>query len=597
MFPRFLVPVLLVALVIAFFLALPEPRAPQPPDWPAQTGNSFVLRGAQVFDGERLHRNRDVLVQDGRIAAVGPKVPAPAGTPEFSAEGHTLLPAFIDAHTHNFGDARSDALRFGVATQIDLFTAVDSLAAARVERESLERTDQADLWSAGTLLTVARGHGTQFGLPIPTLDDATQADAFVAARIAEGSDFIKLVLEPGRSFGSTMPTLDAATVKSAIEAAHARGKLALVHVSTAVDARTAIEAGGDGLAHLFADTLADADLLALAREREVFVIPTLAVLESVAGRAHGLDDDPRILSHLSPVQRESLARQFPGNGVRAKLIERALGNARALHEAGVTLLAGSDAPNPGTAHGASLHRELELLVEAGLTPAQALAAATAHPAKRFALADRGRITSAMRADLVLVEGDPLADIRATRAIAAVWKNGYRVARLRFDGTAADQAAPLTEPVLGRFDEGDDGWMPTTDRIRGGTSDVAMVVSGGRLAIDADVRAGSMWPWAGAMRMLGTAPMEPVDARDHATLHVRLRASGPVQVLFFSGASAAGVPASWPITDVADWTEVSIPLAAVEGFDAARARALAIVAGPQPGTVRIEVDSIELRGPE
>ena len=101
---------------------------------------------------------------------------------------------------------------------------------------------------------------------------------------------------------------------------------------------------------------------------------------------------------------------------------------RVLRAAGVVILAGTDAPNPGTAQGASLHGELELLVEAGLTPAEALRAATSAPAGVFGLKDRGRLAPGLRADLVLVDGDPSQDIRATRAIVGIWKAGLAVER-------------------------------------------------------------------------------------------------------------------------------------------------------------------------
>ena len=92
------------------------------------------------------------------------------------------------------------------------------------------------------------------------------------------------------------------------------------------------------------------------------------------------------------------------------------------------MLAGTDAPYPGLTYGASLHRELEHLVNAGLTPAAALAAGTSAVAGAFRMKDRGRIQTGMRADLLLVDGDPSKDIRATRNIAAIWKRGVLVAR-------------------------------------------------------------------------------------------------------------------------------------------------------------------------
>lgn len=98
----------------------------------------------------------------------------------------------------------------------------------------------------------------------------------------------------------------------------------------------------------------------------------------------------------------------------------------ALLDAGVDILAGTDAPNPGTTYGASLHQELALLVEAGLSAEEALAAATSVPARRFGLDDRGRIAPGLRADLLLIDGDPIADIDATLDISDVWVRGKRI---------------------------------------------------------------------------------------------------------------------------------------------------------------------------
>src|SRR5699024_6649191 len=104
---------------------------------------------------------------------------------------------------------------------------------------------------------------------------------------------------------------------------------------------------------------------------------------------------------------------------------------RMLHEAGVRILAGTDAPNPGTAFGASMHAELELLTNAGLTPSEALAAATSVNAAAFGLGDRGRIEPGLVADLLLVEGDPTQEITATRNIVAVYKRGVRADRAAY----------------------------------------------------------------------------------------------------------------------------------------------------------------------
>jgi hypothetical protein len=157
-------------------------------------------------------------------------------------------------------------------------------------------------------------------------------------------------------------------------------------------------------------------------------VPTLSVLEGISGRPSGesLTTDPRLVPYLTTANIDNLKKAFP---IAVPLNEKfAEQTTRELQAAGVPILAGTDAPNPGTAHGASLHRELELLVRSGMTPIEALASATAVSAATFHLDDRGQIAASKRADLVLVKGDPTQDIKATRDIVAVWKAGARVDR-------------------------------------------------------------------------------------------------------------------------------------------------------------------------
>ena len=131
--------------------------------------------------------------------------------------------------------------------------------------------------------------------------------------------------------------------------------------------------------------------------------------------------------YLSRQEISMMTQPFPKRpNLPATNYAAAEATVRQLRAAHVPILAGTDAGNPGTAHGAALHRELELLVNAGLTPIEALAAATSVPAKIFRLGDRGRIAPGLRADLVLVNGDPTSDILATRDIAGIWKQGVAV---------------------------------------------------------------------------------------------------------------------------------------------------------------------------
>lgn len=392
------------------------------PPLPAQQAPATLFRDARVFDGERVLERHDVLVEGGRIARVGRGLQAPQGAVVVDAAGKTLLPGFIDAHTHSFGEALQEAVVFGVTTHLDMFTDVGTARAMREQQAAGRSTGRADLFSAGTLATAPRGHGTQFGIPIPTITSPDSAQAWVDARIADGSDWIKIVYDAGDTYGIELQTIDRATLQALIEAAHRRGRLAVVHIGDAASARTAIDLGADGLVHLFADREPDADFAQLAAARGAFVIPTLTVTMSITGTGGGaaLVGDARFAGWLLPAHQRALESGFPRRpGAPQTRYDFARSTVRQLRAAGVPILAGTDAPNPGTAYGIAMHRELELLTQAGLTPAEALAAATSVPARAFRLADRGRIAPGLRADLLLVEGDPTRDITATRAIAGV----------------------------------------------------------------------------------------------------------------------------------------------------------------------------------
>jgi imidazolonepropionase-like amidohydrolase len=395
---------------------------------PAQQQKALVFRNVDVFDGTKLMRHTDVVVRDGMIRSIGPGVKIPQEAEVIDGQGKTLLPGFFDAHVH-LGMVQGerflrDALNFGVTTELEMWGGEASVA-LRNKILTEGTTDLADLRTAGTGVTATGGHPTQMGgPPIPTLGPTDDVQKFVDARIAEGADYIKIIYE------HAFPTLTVQQLEDVVAAAHKRNKLVVCHISTQREARQAIAAGVDGLVHVFGDSLPDADFASEAAAHHIFVVATLSVLESIAqppAKAWWADDT-KITPYLSSSARGSLERKFPP-GLGAKLkFANALAAVAALRRAGVPILAGTDAPAPGLAHGLSVHRELELLVQAGLTPIEALAAATSAPAGAFGFHDRGRIAVGMRADLLLVNGDPTKDISATRDIFGIWKLGVRYTR-------------------------------------------------------------------------------------------------------------------------------------------------------------------------
>jgi imidazolonepropionase-like amidohydrolase len=560
-----------------------------------------------VFDGEKVWPRADVRVVDGKIEAIGASLDVPADLERIDASGKTLLPGLIDAHVHTWGEARRDALRFGVTTMLDQFSDHRQLADAKRERESVDATERADLWSAGTLATAAGGHGTQFGLDVPTLARPEEAAPWVAARRREGSDWIKLVREDLRTFTgkAQLPTLDDATAAAVIAAAHDAGLRAVVHASSREHAYASLRAGADGLVHGFEDELADDAFIALARERDTFVIATLTVVAGMSGERASVLDDARIAPWLDGGQKQTLTAAFGFGTPDPGLIERARENVRRLHAAGVTILAGSDAPNPNTAHGAALHEELAQLVRAGLTNEEALIAATSAPADAFGLTDRGRIATGRRADLVLVNGNPLDDIRATRGIATIWKNGRRVARDLDVPAAASER--WNAGTIGRFDAAaldagaGAGWSPTTDRIAGGASDVSLSFvapgadgSAHALRVTGTIAPGSAWPWSGVMYGPGRAMMQAVDGSGLAEIVFQVRGDGrEYSVLLFSGAQRSR-PAMQTFVAGPAWQEVRIPFASFPGIDPTQIRAIGFTAGAPLGAFALELDAVEIR---
>ena len=394
---------------------------------------TWLFDDATVFDGERFVEV-DVLVEGARIARVDPEIEAPTAQ-RVDGRGHTLLPGLLDAHTHAGMAPRSLrlALAFGVSLEVDLFGPAERLASSRAAEDEGRFTGLSDLRGAGTLATVPDGHGTEYGIPIPTLSRPDEADAFVAARFAEGSDYLKIVYDHWAAPGASepfMPTLSLDTVRALVTAAHARHRLVFVHVGLEADAWDVVSAGADGLAHLFADRPARPELIERMRAQGTFVVPTLTTEArgcEVDGNGRTLADDPRIARYLleDDLARLRRVRDFDR---REHCFEALSDSVRAMRDAGIPILAGTDSINAGTTHGASLHGELALLVAAGLSIEEALASATSVPARVLSLEGRGRIAPGARADLVLVEGDVRTDIHLTRQITLVLHAGHEVPR-------------------------------------------------------------------------------------------------------------------------------------------------------------------------
>jgi imidazolonepropionase-like amidohydrolase len=425
---------------------------------------SLVLHGATVFDGTGTPpRRADVVVRGERIAAVTAWCEHPAGARVIDASGRFLLPGFIDMHAHLLEHGRDAEgaipprvdwelvrrhlallLRHGVTTVRD--PGAETEAAVTLRRMLADGAVAGPrLLTAGRILTAS-----SFDLePFQPVGDAEAVRREIRWQAAAGVDFVKL-------YSSMPPEL----VRVAVEEAHARGLPVIGHLQR-TSWREAAALGVDHIAHGASwspDLLSEASRAGypqtlfgrvywlehleldapevaatfdeLAR-RGVVVDPTL-----IAYHTKFFGDDPRWLDNpdntLVPAalvagwRQGSFTRGWTREQYAAarKAWPRMLALVRRMHDRGVRLVVGTDMPTPWIVPGASFHDELLLLRDAGIPPAVVLRMATADAARALGLeGETGTIRPGLRADLVLLAGDPLLRLEATRSIVLVVQAG------------------------------------------------------------------------------------------------------------------------------------------------------------------------------
>jgi imidazolonepropionase-like amidohydrolase len=427
---------------------------------PADAPRSVVIRAVRVFDAPAAALRdgfSDVVVRDGRIAAIAaPGVAAP-GLVEIDGRGGTLLPGLVDVHTHpgatsdppgtvtlpDVADNLAAFLYAGVTTALDLGGM--SPEGFR-ERERVAKGERLGprLYVAGPIFTAPGGHPAEvlreslpwylrwYVVSRATREVATPADAraAVAALLPERPDVLKIAVDAGTG---AVPCLGPETIAAITTAGRSAGLRSIIHVGSSAEAIAAVRGGADALAHApWRDELSEEALAALAVAR-VPVVVTLTVWDMI--------EAPR--TDFLPIEREigrpELLAAFgqPAQGLDPAFVRLVRDthaarrrNVAKLRAAGIRVLAGSDACNAANLPGAGLHVELAKLVEAGLTPGEALRAATAENARFLAgdAADFGTIAVGQRADLVLVAGDPTARITDLGRIAHVVLDGAVLTR-------------------------------------------------------------------------------------------------------------------------------------------------------------------------
>lgn len=412
---------------------------------------ALAVHAGVLVDGTGTSPVKDatIVIEGDRIVEVGPRaqVEVPDGADVVDASAMTVLPGLIDAHVHilGSGDPGDDAFFTAAAeraipemTLTSYRNAVRSLEAGWTTlrdaacrhyldvaiREAIDEGDLVGprLWTCGLGITSTSGHmdfakylapHMQWSGPSAVADGPTEGRRAVRQNLAHDVDFIKInatLTEHVRRYeGYCAPEMTRETMVAIIDEAHLHGRKVTAHCYGGDGATWAIEAGIDGIEHGFYLTDEHLDMMA---ERGTVLCPTL----SVPGRFREMGDE------VSMGRGKYLAAW------RKKAVASAWETTRRAKKAGVTIICGDDAAMPYIRHGTNAY-ELEMLVEAGLTPKEAIEAATGVAAKALDIPDVGEIRPGAFADVVILDGDPLSDIRILQdltRIAVVVKGGETI---------------------------------------------------------------------------------------------------------------------------------------------------------------------------
>jgi imidazolonepropionase-like amidohydrolase len=423
-----------------------------------ESSDALVFRNFTLIDGgdHAPLPQAAMVVEQGRISWVGPaaELKAPSGATATDLNGAHVIPGLIDLHTHigNTVDLVQDSkfhtrpsiekdlktyASYGVTTVLSMGTDQDTMFPVRNDQRAAAASggtlSMARVYTAGQGLMLKGGYGGLAGVntPVSTPEEAVAA---VNAQLDKGADVIKLWLD---SELGTMPKMPKEIATAIITAAHKRNARVLAHVFYLEDAKYLADEGVDGFVHMVRDQPIDQALIDSMEKHGTWqVAPTLSREASMFayGSTPGFASDPfftrgvsaKTLELIKSPERQKTIASGPNFKKYPPFLETAKANFKRLVDAGIPYAAGTDSGPPGRFPGYFEHWELQLMVEAGLTPAQAIDAATRRAAMFLGAEDLGTLEPTKWADFVVLDGNPLADISNSRKIRAVYIAGAEV---------------------------------------------------------------------------------------------------------------------------------------------------------------------------
>lgn len=421
----------------------------------AQNNDLILLKNTTVLDGtgSTAQTNTDILVTGGKIAAIQKNIKA-SGAREIDLTGKTVMPSLICAHAH-------------VGTLKATTSSADNYTRENVLRHLKKYQD----YGVSAVLAM----GTDRPLIFNGLIDSTQAGLLPGARLYSAGygfntpdpnpgSWMNLLLRPDmpedvpammEKLAALKPTVvkiwvddhggNARKMKpeiyqAIIREAHKRNIRVAAHLFYAEDARKLTEAGIDIIAHSIRDKEVDQDLLTKMKQKKVIYIPTLSLDEYqfvYAGNPDWINDaffkaslEPGVFEMITDKAYGEKIKNSPDYQRNMSAFKTAMINLKKIFDAGIHVALGTDSGAfPVRTQGFTEHLEMELMVKAGLTPAQAITISTRNAATALRIShEKGTLEKGKKADLIILSANPLEDIRNTRKIESVWKNGQEVSK-------------------------------------------------------------------------------------------------------------------------------------------------------------------------
>ncbi|RZU40564.1 amidohydrolase family protein [Edaphobacter modestus] len=553
-----------------------------------------VITGARVVDGTGAPaRVETVVIRDNRIVSVSDHAEIPADAHVIDATGQTLLPGLFDLHTHLNSSATNAPDDFGKSLKMYLLCGVTSVNDYSVYGEML--APLRSLQNTGVLpgpkvnfairLGTPQGHGTEFGWgDFFTQMVSTPAEAHAAMKriLPYKPDVIKVFTDGWRyGRGNDLTSMNLETLSAIVHDAHSAGLKVFTHTVTLAGAKIAARAGVDVLAHGVGDAPVDDELISLLKTSGTGYVSTLATYEPAGNRTPA----PHLTALLSPGDRQYLSRaserQEPPSPDspamrRWHLLQE---NVQRLSQAGIPIGVGTDAGVAGTYHGWSTLHEMELLVASGLTPLQAITAATGTSAQLVGEGERGTIEPGKIADLLLVKGLPDRSIGDIENTEAVFLSGKQLDLRSLE--AAIQSPEMTplpaHPIPALIDDAErtdsrtnlDTMLVNSTDTGVDHSQILFTRSFGKDAHDLSILARMSpkpSPFADLVIPLTKGGVELADISAFKGIRFQARGSGSYRVLLESYGMRRSTWYAASFTGDAKWRTVRIPFSAFHSTD-------------------------------